>query len=72
MNTYKMRTLEGRLACVVRRLQALEEEMVVLPNAAVIGNVNLAKHRAYDALEVLRAHIEQARDPRGLKRSQKG
>jgi hypothetical protein len=67
MNTHALRKLEGRLACVVRRLQLLEESMTTLPNTAVIGHVNLAKHRAYDGLELLRAHIEQARDPRGLK-----
>lgn len=71
MNTYAMRKLEGRLACLVRRLQFLEESMVgQLPNVAVIGNVNLAKHHAYDGLELLRAHIDQARDRRGLKRKQ--
>lgn len=68
MNTHALRKLESRLACVVRRLQLLEENMGELPNAAVIGHVNLAKHRAYDGLELLRAHINKARDPRGLKR----
>jgi hypothetical protein len=63
-----MRRLEERLACVVRRLQLLEENMSDLPNTAVIGHVNLAKHRAYDGLQALRTHIEQARDRRGLKR----
>lgn len=69
MKTGALRKLEGRLACIVRRLQLLEEDMVgELPHVETISHVNLAKHRAYEGLTALRAHIEKARDRRGLKR----
>lgn len=68
MNTYTLRKAESRLRTLVQGLQNLDDDVAGLPVPAVVDTLKLAKHRAYDALVALRAHIEKTRSPRGKRK----